>query len=179
MKCRECGGGMERLEGPYHFTESGLEDAYLEGECVRAFRCPACGEESVSIQGVAQVMDVLAEAVANKEDRLLGEEVRFLRKRIPMKAVEFAGLLGMDPSALSRVENGRDAVSSHVDRLARVIYRRPEETRALLSKLTGHSREGSHWTLKGAIQDGLESGVSNWTLDDIWAEVKNRRVVDG
>ncbi len=179
MKCRECGGEMERLEGPYHFTESGLENAYLKGECVRAFRCPGCGEESVSIRGMGGAMGVLAEAVANKEDRLLGAEVRFLRKRIPMKAVEFAGLLGMDPSALSRVENGRDAVSSHVDRLARLICRRPEEARALLSKLTGHSDEGSCWALKGAIREGLESGVSDWTLDGIWAEVKNRRVADG
>ncbi len=147
MKCRECGGEMERLEGSYHFTESGLENAYLEGDGVRAFRCPGCGEESVSIQGVSRVMDVLAEAVADKEDRLLGAEVRFLRKRIPMKAIEFAGLLGMDPSALSRVENGRDTVSSHVDRMTRIICRRPDEARALLAKLTGRFGEDTRWTV--------------------------------
>ncbi len=33
--------------------------------------------------------------------------------------------------------------------------------------------------LKGAIKEGLDSGVSDRTLDDIWAEVKKRRGLDG
>jgi putative zinc finger/helix-turn-helix YgiT family protein len=155
MKCRECGGEAALRPGPFHFTSSGLDNVYLKGEGVQVYVCAGCGEETVEIHAMGKLLDKIGEAVANKPDRLEGQEIRFLRKHMRMKAREMAEVLGIDPSSLSRVESGADAVSKQIDRMVRLIYRHADE-RELLSSLTGERREGSRYDANVRIEDGPE-----------------------
>lgn len=145
MKCRECGGAMEIIPGPYRFTSSGLDNVYLQGEGVAHRRCPACGEESVEIHAMGPLLGKIARMVAGKSDRLTGGEIRFLRKSMRMRANEFAGLAGISAEALSRIENGHDPVSAQVDRIVRLIHRDPDGAAAQLAPLTGARNDAARW----------------------------------
>lgn len=156
MKCRECGGAMEKIPGPYRFTSSGLDNVYLQGPGVEHRRCPACGEESVEIHAMGPLLGKLALMVAGKTDRLTGGEIRFLRKGMRMRANEFAGLAGISAEALSRVENGHDPVSAQVDRIVRLIHRDPEGAAAHLAPLTGARNDAARWNVTVRGDDEYE-----------------------
>jgi transcriptional regulator with XRE-family HTH domain len=65
---------------------------------------------------------LLAKLFLGKRAPLAGDELRFLRKHAAMPAQKFATLLGIDPSHLSRVENGKvECLGVTSDRLARAI----------------------------------------------------------
>jgi transcriptional regulator with XRE-family HTH domain len=53
---------------------------------------------------------------------LKGQEIRFLRKRLGKKSVDFARLLRIEAESLSRIENEKQPVSGQVETLTRVAY---------------------------------------------------------
>lgn len=111
---------MVRTDEMYHFTESGLSNLYLQG--FPAHKCPNCGERSVEIQGMSKLLEFIAENLVQKDSILTGEEIRFLRKSLGFKGVEFASRLAISPEHLSRVENGSEPVSKQIDHMTRFIY---------------------------------------------------------
>ena len=56
-----------------------------------------------------------------KPYELTGEDVRFLRKYLELSAAEFANILSVDKSTLSRWENGDRALGPQSDRLIRTV----------------------------------------------------------
>ena len=125
-RCRKCEGQMiERLatiERPYQFKMSGLSNVYLAGIHIR--RCASCRSESPVIPKIGKLNDLIARDLVKKPALLTGEEIRFLRKNGGFAAQTFAGLVGVDPKHLSRVENGHtDTLGVPADRLVRVIAR--------------------------------------------------------
>ncbi len=75
-------------------------------------------------------MRVKARDLVVSKANLTGPEVRFLRKRLGKKATEYCKFLGLEPETLSRIENGKQAISSATEKLARLSY-------ALLSEEPG------------------------------------------
>lgn len=79
--------------------------------------------------------EVLATFIPNKTDllkeaalaralcdrKLSGDEIKFLRKAINLKALELADLLGISAEHLSRCENGDRVLSNSAEKLFRVI----------------------------------------------------------
>jgi transcriptional regulator with XRE-family HTH domain len=55
-----------------------------------------------------------------KRSLLCGEEIRFLRKMARITAKELAGLMGLTPTQISRVENGKRKIGSQSDRVLRL-----------------------------------------------------------
>lgn len=112
------------MEQPYHFVESGLNNVYLVGITVRT--CSDCKEDLPEIPNISRLHDKIAETIATKPAELTGEEIRFLRKNLGLKAEEFAKHLGTTSVSLSRWENGHD-VSKENDKLIRYFYLRFKE----------------------------------------------------
>lgn len=120
-KCWKCRNDMEIIRNePYHYTECGLENVYLFG--IVQYRCPECGEETVSIPNIKGLHLVIARALVCKEEMLSGDEVKFLRKELKLRSKNMAEALSMEPETYSRWENAKQKVSSNYDKELRLMY---------------------------------------------------------
>ena len=117
--CRECGGEASIVRKDYRFAESGLDNVVLKD--IEVVVCSQCGGETPRIPNHDDLMRTIAVALIDKPSELSGNEVRFLRKLLGKSSEQFAQMLGIDRSHLSRVENGAMAVSRQTDRLARML----------------------------------------------------------
>ena len=104
---------------PFHFTDCGLDNVYLVG--VKYFTHPD-GRIVAEIPALKQLMCVIARDLVLSRSDLSGSEVRFLRKRLGKKATEYSRLLGLEPETLSRIENGKQPITSATQKLARLSY---------------------------------------------------------
>ena len=118
-QCSKCGAGARVIRGSYRFRESGLRHVILHG--IEIIRCPACGNEDPIIPRLNRLMQVLALSLVNKPYRLRGEEIRFLRKYLGKTGEEFARLIHVDKTTLSKWENNDDPVGYQSDRLIRLL----------------------------------------------------------
>jgi len=120
MNCVECGGKTRiRRELKYKYTESGLNNVYLSGINVRS--CDKCGAEYAELPAVRLLHDGLVKAILSQREALRGEEVRFLRKEMGIKAKDFAEILGVTKVAVSRWENSQKPLAKITDRLIRCV----------------------------------------------------------
>ncbi|MGA7524817.1 MAG: helix-turn-helix domain-containing protein [Acidobacteriaceae bacterium] len=104
---------------PFHFTDSGLPNVYLIG--IKYFTCE-CGNVVAEIPALKPLMRLIARDLIANPGALNGEEIRFLRKRLGMRAVDFAKALGLEPETLSRIENNKQPASEQSDKLIRLVY---------------------------------------------------------
>jgi transcriptional regulator with XRE-family HTH domain len=99
---------------------SGLKDVFLAG--ITLENCPKCRVELPIIPRIAELHAVIARAIVDKSTLLTGAELRYLRKWAGFPAKQFAALLGIDASHMSRVENGKTRhLGAPVDKLARAM----------------------------------------------------------
>jgi putative zinc finger/helix-turn-helix YgiT family protein len=117
--CRDCGGNSRIVRKDYRFTESGLNNIFLEK--IEVVSCTDCGSEMPRIPNHDDLMRTIAVALIDKPSELAGDEVRFLRKYLGRGSAAFAQMLGVDRSHLSRVENGTMEISRQTDRLVRAL----------------------------------------------------------
>lgn len=106
-------------KSPYHFTDSGLEYVYLIG--IKYYAC-ANGHTAAQIPAIEQLMDLIARDVVEKPEALTGAEIKFLRKRLSKKAIDFAKEIGLEPETLSRIENNKQQAKESTDKLIRLHY---------------------------------------------------------
>jgi DNA-binding transcriptional regulator YiaG len=80
----------------------------------------------VSLADASRAKELFAafgRTIVSKASPLTGPEVRFLRKRLGKKAIEFAPMVSLTPEYLSALENNPDPVDPGRDKLVRLIYR--------------------------------------------------------
>lgn len=119
--CTACAEELRAtIEHPYQFLDSGLSNVYLVG--VRYWNCKECGKRAAEIPALEQLMEAIAKAVVMQPAVLKGEEIRFLRKRLAKRAVDFAELINMTPEHLSKLENDQLHVPQATDKLIRLTY---------------------------------------------------------
>jgi putative zinc finger/helix-turn-helix YgiT family protein len=121
------------MENPYHFTASGLDNVFLVD--IHCFVCSDCGEVSAEIPAVRQLLSLIARDLVQKPFALTGSEVRFLRKRLRKKQIDFARQIGLEPETLSRIENGHLQPSEPTDKLTRLYYALASRDPLLLREL--------------------------------------------
>lgn len=94
---------------------------------VEVSRCAECGEFEVSIPNIDGLHKALATVLVQKRERLVGAEIRFLRKYLGFSGVDFAEHLGVTPETVSRWEQGSTAMGVTADRFLRwlVLTRDP------------------------------------------------------
>jgi putative transcriptional regulator len=113
---------VERLatdEYPFHFKDSGLPNVFLVG--IRYFTY-GDGRVVAEIPALKQLMKLIARDLIERPDSLSGAEIRFIRKRLGKRAVDFARNLGIDAATLSRYENEKQQASESHDKLIRLFY---------------------------------------------------------
>ncbi len=119
MKCGNCGVDVRVVRGDYEFKESGLPGLVLRD--IELIKCGKCGNVDPVLPRVDELMHIAAVAILEKPYRLRGEELRFLRKHIDANQEEFARLLHIDKTTLSKWENNEDAIGLQSDLLARAV----------------------------------------------------------
>ena len=117
-ECTNCGEKARVIRGDYLWEDVDLPVTLKNVERVK---CAKCGNTDVIIPQLGKVMRLIAVAVIRKPYRLTGAEVRYLRKHLGMTGAEFAALLPVDKTTLSKWENNDDPVGEQSDRLIRVI----------------------------------------------------------
>lgn len=144
IKCPTCASSDIKIEtGTHHFMESGLKNVSLLN--VEKLICNKCGEEIVSIPNPNQLMQCIAEEIITSPAPLTGPEIRFVRKNLHLKIVEFARLLGVAPGTVSRWENEHEWPTTPADRLIRFIYsRKAKVSESTLQKLDKFLEEEEH-----------------------------------
>lgn len=99
--------------------DSGLPNVFLIG--IRFVTCE-CGRVIADIPAIKQLHQLIARDLVHKAEALTGDEIRFLRKRLGKKSIEFAREIGVDPATMSRIENGRQSAGEPTDKLIRLRY---------------------------------------------------------
>lgn len=117
--CNACEGPADVVRGDYPYKESGLRNVTLSG--IDLIRCRKCGNVDPVIPRMNELHRALALAVASQPFRLQGEDVRYLRKYLGMTQDQFAELLHIHKSNLSKWENNEDKIGEQSDRLIRVV----------------------------------------------------------
>lgn len=106
-------------EKPFHFVDSGLSNVSLIG--IRYYKCE-CGRTMAAIPAIVDLMRLIARDLVMKPTSLIGEEVKFLRKRLGKKQADFAREIGVEPETLSRYENDKQTIGETTDKLIRMYY---------------------------------------------------------
>jgi transcriptional regulator with XRE-family HTH domain len=107
------------VRGDYEFKETGLRDFVLLD--IEMIKCGKCGNVDPVLFRVDELMHLAAVAILQKPYRLQGEELRFLRKHVDLGQEEFAKLLRVDKTTLSKWENNEDPIGVQSDLLARAM----------------------------------------------------------
>ena len=115
MECPECGKTATVSRRNYRLEGMGIP---VELRNIEVIRCEDCGESPV-IPNMEGMMETLATAVVLSPQKLTGAEVRFLRKFVGKRAREFAAYIDVEPTTLSKIENGQRALNPRVDKLIR------------------------------------------------------------
>ncbi len=76
----------------------------------------------VEIPDVGELTNALARAIVQKCSPLTGVEIKFLRKRLGLKASEFGQMMSATPEQVSRWENDHNPPTGATDRLIRLAY---------------------------------------------------------
>lgn len=107
------------MKRPYHYTECGLDYVYL----VDGFDVveTAYGR-AVQVANAGKLDRAIALAVVERQNRLAGQEVRFLRGLLDMTQAELGKTLGKDAQTVARWEKGQTEIPSTEDIAIRQIY---------------------------------------------------------
>lgn len=122
MRCPVCGDPQARCRlGRYAFTESGLDDVFLDG--VALLDCDRCGETGPLLPDLDGLHRAIAAHLITCPRRLRPAEFRFLRKFLGWSSQDAAQFFGVTPETMSRWERARRAISSDADVLLRLAVR--------------------------------------------------------
>jgi DNA-binding transcriptional regulator YiaG len=155
-------------ETPYHYVNSGLEDVYLVGVPYRV--CKDCNKQSADIPALKCLLAEIASRIVEKPSLLNGSEIRFLRKQIPMRAIDFAAMMSITPQRLSALESTDGPVPAGRDKIIRLIYeglcgdKRFTEPEAFQKWMTSIHGNGSHERIIATWQENHK-----WKVEPIAA----------
>jgi len=118
--CSNCGAEARVVTArKYQFRETPLKRVYLCG--IHLIKCDKCKNVDPIIPELDDLLSSLAHAVTNKRSRLKGDEIRFLRKYVGKTQAQFARILELDPTTISKYENDDDVPGAQTDRLIRLV----------------------------------------------------------
>lgn len=105
----------------YHYTDSGLDNVWLEnGYTVHE---TAYGE-GVSIQDTEGLHKAIGRWLINLPKPLNGAELRFIRMEMELTQRDLAGILGVEEQSVRRWEKSRRrSFNGSADRLLRALYK--------------------------------------------------------
>lgn len=117
-ECTNCGQLAPVVKGSCRFDQLGIPVRLCRIDLVK---CANCGNVDPIIPNIDGLMDCLALAVIFKPYKLNGHDVRFLRKYLGKNQDEFANLLPVDTTTLSKWETDLQIIGKKSDRLIRLL----------------------------------------------------------
>jgi DNA-binding transcriptional regulator YiaG len=114
--CSKCGGDTRVIRGEYDLSTMGIPVLVVN---MKKAVCTQCGNVDPIIARMDDLMRTAALAVVCTPSKLRGSDVRFLRKYVGKTAEEFARIISVDKTTLSKWENNHDPVGDQSDRLIR------------------------------------------------------------
>ncbi len=122
MKCLNCGSQMKKTkEKLYHYIDSGLSKIYLQGIEISQCSNSHCSDEEISIPNIEELHGLIAKHISSQKNKLLPEEIRFLRTHLGFSGTDFASNMGVSPETVSRWENGSVNMKEASEKLLRVL----------------------------------------------------------
>jgi putative zinc finger/helix-turn-helix YgiT family protein len=106
-------------KGTYRYKESGLDNVYLK---INIHTCKKCNNIIPAIRKIYAIHEMIAYLLVKKSFLLNGKEIRFIRKQMHLKAVEFAKMLDVTKVTISRWENNKEKIGQASDKLIRLTY---------------------------------------------------------
>lgn len=147
---------------PYHYTECGLRNVYLENG-YRYIETPR--GKSVSIHDLDGLHKAIGLFLVTSKRDLSGDEVRFLRHEMLMSQSTLAKLLGISEQAIRRWETGKIAIPKPSEALLRLLYRdhindKDGKISAILKKVAELEEElNNHELLFKDTKEGWQSAA--------------------
>lgn len=129
-ECFICGAKELEVikDQPYTYEDGGIE-VTITG--LTQYRCKGCGETFTPIPKPQLLHKAIGLVICEENKSLLtGNEIRFLRKAMELKAVDLAQIMGTDVSTISRWENNKKTIGDSNDRLLRTLFIMKSQTRA-------------------------------------------------
>jgi putative transcriptional regulator len=116
----------------YHYTESGLQNIYLENgfEIV-----PTERGQGVRFHDLEGLHAAIGRTLIEEAGPLTGKELRFLRVELLLSQAALARLLGVKELTVARWETGRTRIPATVDAGVRALYLEKLDERAKFSEL--------------------------------------------
>jgi DNA-binding transcriptional regulator YiaG len=133
-------------DDPYIYSECGLDTVSLIGIAVHS--CSICVLTVPVIPRMAELHRVIARGLLEKPERLEGTEIRYLRKFAGKSSKQFAELLRIDPSTLSRAEADTKPLGPPTDKLVRMIASATtdvKETKSVALQLPAGKSHPGRW----------------------------------
>jgi len=108
---------------PYHYVGSGLGNVYLAG--VKYWVCEECNQQAAEIPALKHLLAAIGRAIVEKQSGLTGAQVRYLRKRLKLRQIDFAAMIGLTPQRLCTLESSGDTITiaEGRDKLVRLLYK--------------------------------------------------------
>ena len=158
---------VSTVERPYLYLGSGLSNVKLIG--VSVFRCNDCAQISASIPSMKELHKAIARILVQKKSKLTGSEVRFLRKRLGKRSVDFAQMTGMSAVGLSALEsNEARQLAAGRDRLVRLLYKLLSDDKKLKAGLSEEDKF-EEWIMSLDLKGERESITATWQTNHRWS----------
>ena len=158
MKCAECGKKMKKKLGTHHYAESGLDNINLEN--IPIYGC-TCGNSVVGIPAIVALHEQICIALVSAPVSLKGQEIKFIRSTMGLRANEFAKLMRVHKGSVSRWENDKVAMNraaAHLFKLLVLDHFSKERKRVIkmLEDIT-ITEEAARKQIEKSIAGGKES----------------------
>lgn len=107
-----------------------FRDLKADVEGLSGFRCSACGEIEYDQRSAERYAEA-GDALVLEARRLVGEDLRRIRKKLRINQAEASALTGGGHNAFSRYETGKVSPPPAVVNLFRMLERHPEDIKEL------------------------------------------------
>ncbi len=116
-----CGGALTETMVPrYGVPRLGIPVVLID--TVKLFKCSQCGKERHELPDLCMLLSAAATSRAINPRQLCGTEIRFIRKTLGLRAIEFAEILNATFETVSRWENDKlTNMSTDTEKLIRLI----------------------------------------------------------
>jgi putative zinc finger/helix-turn-helix YgiT family protein len=117
------------INRPFFFSWCELPNAYVIG--IQYEECSKCGKVAGIFPAPVGLTETLKNVILRKPFQLTGPEIKYLRRSIRKKAVDFAEMIGVSPEQVSRWEHGHNLPEKSADKLIRLLAADQKDSQAI------------------------------------------------
>ena len=153
-------------ERPYHYVGSGLGSVFLVG--VKYWVCEQCNKQAAEIPALKHLLAAIGRTIVEKQSPLTGAQVRYLRKRLKLRQIDFAPMIGFTPQRLSTLESSETTTfAPGRDKLVRFIYKDLSGDLKLKNDLSSNDRLRK-WLTSIHGRGSNECIIATWLENHKW-----------